>query len=414
LKALKFLYVASEGVKAHRRLSQRLKERVKRLEEPLHNKASAVPEFAAAATELLNQIAKFLAQHKEKKPILRFVFYQQIIADFDDFGKRLSELVGDVQFAGEIDRAEQRQVELDDFDEQQSTNRDLLPLAEAEQANKCLQLEAPKEFTGFVEIDSKDFQQGAKLGAGSLGIVYRSKWKGMEVAVKVANCTSLEELIIKQLRRELRIHAAPQARHECIVALYGASTVHPLFALLMELAPYGTLYDLLHSIKDCHAEQRLKLTLIIMVQMLRDAASALHHLHKHNIVHGDVKTSNALVFDGNRIKICDFGLAKVSSSVASSAGDHTQSRGTPAYMAPEVLNGSSVTAESDVYSFSMMMYEVMFGIVPFAETAIHALHYQLSQGRRPDITGTLTDSGCALLIPLLQQCWQEEPNQRPN
>eukprot|EP00953_Heterococcus_sp_UTEX-ZZ885_P027525 14757-Heterococcus_DN1.PRE.1 len=389
LELCKFIYAAAEAAKSHKQLSKRLKERVERLEQPLLQKVQRVPAFVHVAKKLLTDIHAFLKEHGKKKVIVRFINYQEITASFAEFRERLNELVADSQFVeAEVAQADVLQDELADFEAQQVINREMLDPSRAQAANKQLQCEAPREFTGFTEIDYDSLALGVELGSGSFGVVQKGTWSRMAVAVKV--------------------------RHDRIVALYGACTVAPNFALVMEFAPSGTLYDLLHSSKDTHTQQRQSLSSAVRVQMLHDIAVAMQHLHQHSIVHGDVKTSNALVFEQQRVKICDFGLAAVNSSASVSSRTAVHSRGTPAYMAPEVLNGSAITAASDVYSYSMLIYEVITETVPFAGTAVQVLHYQLAHQKRPDVSNAVVRADCEQLRPLLQQCWQQAANKRPD
>jgi Protein tyrosine and serine/threonine kinase len=415
IELCKFIYAAADAAKSHKKLSKQLKDRVDRLEKHLLRKAQRLPSFASEITKLLAAIHEFLKKREVKKVIKHFFTYKEITDSFAEFRARLNELVADSQFVeAEVAQADVLQDELDDFEAQQVINREMLDPSRAQAANKQLQSEAPREFTGFTEIDYDSLALGVELGSGSFGVVQRGTWSRMAVAVKVANCRSLDETTIKLLRRELRVHASPQVRHDRIVALYGACTVAPIFALVMEYAPSGTLYDLLHSSKDTHTQQRQSLSSAVRVQMLHDIAVAMQHLHRHTIVHGDVKTSNALVFEQQRVKICDFGLAAVNSSVSVSSRTAVHSRGTPAYMAPEVLNGSAITAASDVYSYSMLIYEVITETVPFAGTAVQVLHYQLAHQKRPDVSNAVVRSDCEKLRPLLQQCWQQAANKRPD
>jgi tRNA A-37 threonylcarbamoyl transferase component Bud32 len=414
IQLCKFIYAAADAVKSHKQLSKRLKERVQRLEQPLMHKVQKVPAFASVAEELLLAIHAFLEEHRRKKVIERFLYYQQITASFAEFRERLNELVADSQFVeAEAAQVDVLQAELDDFEAQQVINREQLSPSRAQTVNKQLQSEAPKEFTGFTEIDYDSIVFGGELGGGSFGVVHKGTWRRMAVAVKVANCRSLDEATIQALRKELRVHASPQAVHPGIVALYGACTVAPNFALVMEYAPYGTLYDLLHSSSDNHAQQRQSLTSAVRVQMLHDIAVALQHLHRHGIVHADIKTCNALVFEQQRVKICDFGLAAVNSSVSESS--RSAVRGTPGYMAPEVLSGSAVaTAASDVYSYSMVLYEVLFGRKAYSNLNQRQIDVKVMSGERPAVTANGVRADCAPLVQLMQQCWQQEAKQRPH
>eukprot|EP00953_Heterococcus_sp_UTEX-ZZ885_P005585 3480-Heterococcus_DN1.PRE.2 len=415
IELCKFIYAAADAAKSHKKLSKQLKDRVDRLEKHLLRKAQRLPSFASEITKLLAAIHEFLKKREVKKVIKHFFTYKEITDSFAEFRARLNELVADSQFVeAEVAQADVLQDELDDFEAQQVINREMLDPSRAQAANKQLQSEAPREFTGFTEIDYDSIALGGELGGGSFGVVHMGTWRRMAVAVKVANCRALQEATIKALRRELRVHASPQVRHDRIVALYGACTVAPNFALVMEYAPNGTVHDLLHSSSDAHTQQRQALTSTLRVQILHDIAAGLQHLHHHSIVHADIKTCNALVFEHVRVKLCDFGLATVSSTVCIQSLRDPAVCGTPGYMAPEVIRSSNNTAASDVYSYSMVLYEVLTGKLAYSNLSQLQIAMKVVSGECPAVAASSVYAGCAPLVQLMQQCWQPEAQQRPH
>jgi tRNA A-37 threonylcarbamoyl transferase component Bud32 len=409
-----FISEAADAVKSQKSRSRRLKERIHRLEPHLLQKAKSAPAFTQTCIELLEAIGDFLNQLKHTKVMEDFVNHQQVTASFANFDERLNELVADVHSvdAAAVAPADLLQDQVDDFEAQQAINRDLLPSGRAQEVNKQLQNEAPEEFTGFVEIDFNTLILENLLGEGTFGIVHKGKWSGESVVVKVANCTSLDEHTIKMLRRELRVHALPQLRHERIAAVIGASTVAPNVALVMEYAQLGTVHDLLY--KDNYREQLVALSLTAQVQMLHDIAVAVQHLHRNGIVHGNIKSCNALLFEGFRVKVCDAGLATVSTSVSTQSQRNLTVCTTPSYVAPEVLSGNAITYTSDVYSYSMVMFEVNTGTQPYSGMNQDQIHVKVLSGERPTATASSVSVDCAPLVPLMQQCWHQDAAQRPD
>jgi hypothetical protein len=188
----------------------------------LLREVTKVPSFAPAAKGLLTDILTFLKKHHEQKVIERFLNFQQTTASFADFRERLNELVADVHFVGAVvAQADAQQDELDDFEAQQVINREQLSPNRSQAVNKQLQSEAPREFTGFVETDFSKLVLEGILGGGAFGVVHKSRWNGMAVAVQVANCSHLDEITIKLLRRELRVHASPQVWLNTMLAEIG-------------------------------------------------------------------------------------------------------------------------------------------------------------------------------------------------
>ena len=84
------------------------------------------------------------------------------------------------------------------------------------------------------------------------------------------------------------------------------------------------------------------------------------------------------------------------------------------YLAPEVLRGSEKTAASDVYSYSMVMFEVITGTQPYSSLEQLQIADKVVSGERPAVTASSVSAGCALLVPLMQQCWHQDPTQRPS
>jgi tRNA A-37 threonylcarbamoyl transferase component Bud32 len=413
---LEKVYAAAQLVQSNRAASSRLSSRFKASQAALIQSATKSPTVAAAADALLSEVLAYLQKLNIKEPLLLFEAHANTVSTFKRFNEELLRLIGEVSaLSVQQQKAENLQDARSDFDLAQAINRQTLSADAAKLANKQLQLRASAVgFTGFVEVDFDTLELGRSLGEGSFGSVYRSQWCDMLVAVKEANSRALDATIIKLLRNELRVHASAEALHERIVQFHGACTVHPDFALVMEYAPFGSLYDLLHS--DDGNQHQLQLTLQVRIQMLTDVAVAVSHLRNHSIVHGDIKTSNVLVFKDNRAKLCDFGLATVYSSVrASSRQRDPQLCGTPGYMAPEILEGeTAITFSSDVYSYSMVMYEMITNRLPYSGMQQRVIDMQVLLGLRPAVADDSIVVGCSVFKPLMEQCWQRIPQERPD
>ena len=109
-------------------------------------------------------------------------------------------------------------------------------------------------------------------------------------------------------------------------------------------------------------QSRVPLSLPLRLRMALDAATGMQYLHGSNVTHGDLKSSNVLYEqqgDDYVVRISDFGLAKLFSSKIKAIG-------TPFYTAPEVLSGGEITKESDVYSFGILLYEIISRKQPFS------------------------------------------------
>lgn len=206
---------------------------------------------------------------------------------------------------------------------------------------QALQEKSSWEAYGWTEVDPSDvtFYNSQKvLGSGASSRVQLARWKGSEVAVKImhaSDCPSLDT--IRALRKEVRVHE--RLRHKFITQLYGACTLNPNLWLVMEYACNGSLDQWLRR-----SSKRPDYPL--QVAFLSDIAKGMSFLHEEGILHRDLKSPNVLVFDNNRLKLCDFGLAKRKEGSLTSSGDV---KGTIRWMAPEVLNNEKATEKSDIY-----------------------------------------------------------------
>jgi len=173
---------------------------------------------------------------------------------------------------------------------------------------------------------------------------------GTNAAIKVLHAQLTSE-DLKEFREEARRIA--RLRHPCIVAIFDFDVQDGIPFLVMEYAPNGTL-------RQRHPRgSRLSPTTIL--PYLRQVAGALQYAHEERLVHRDVKSENMLIGYREEILLSDFGIAVVASSTTRDVV------GTPAYMAPEQLQGKPLPA-SDQYSLGIVVYEWLCGTCPFNGT----------------------------------------------
>jgi len=203
------------------------------------------------------------------------------------------------------------------------------------------------------------YQLTEKVGSGGMGVVYRGEVSGNPhpVAVKVlhANMAS-EEDMVSRFRNEAK--TIRQLDHPNIVRfLDGPLDEDGLVYFVMEFAEGEGLNEIL--------KRRGRLPLDQIVRVSTQVCAAMGHAHKKNVVHRDLKPSNIKIGIDNVVKIMDFGIAKVmDSSVLTSM---LTLKGTVEYMSPEQCQeGVSEEKESDIYSFGIILYEMVTGEVPFS------------------------------------------------
>ena len=293
------------------------------------------------------------------------------------------------------------------------------------------------------EIPAGDVKLLRKVGRGGQGIVFAGEWLGTAVAVKVV-----------QQGRRAAAHVRTEAemlaklRHPCVCSFFGVCDVAEDWkgveaggvAMVMELLHISA-YDFLHRRPPDADEVDARLCL----RIAHETAMGIAYLHRNHCMHRDIKPGNVMLDQMQHARVCDFGLAALardtrldgdgavdgpldSSRNSSSDGGvrHTAGLGTPRYMAPEMLAGTmdpggashagpqprlQYDERCDVYSFGMLLWEVMHRQVPFAEYTGMQVALTLAPSReRPPLD---LPTGLKELEGLISSCWHHDATQRP-
>jgi serine/threonine-protein kinase len=197
-----------------------------------------------------------------------------------------------------------------------------------------------------------------ELGGGSVGVVLAAidRETGREVALKVP----VERFDHQEIELEARVTA--KLDHPAIVPVYDAGFTdcgRPYYA--MRLVSRRSLRDVLVT------EDRAQWPRDRLVAVLAQVASALAYAHARGVVHRDLKPGNVLVGEKDEVYLADWGLARITpgSDVARPSTDTTGLIGTPGYLAPELLSGAEHDHRADIFSFGVVLYEVLTGERPF-------------------------------------------------
>jgi len=206
-----------------------------------------------------------------------------------------------------------------------------------------------------------------EIGRGGMGIVYEATDKLLErtVAFKLLpdHIKSNPEALNAFLKEA---KAAARLTHQYLVMVFDTGEENGNYFITMEYIEGQTLKQVLQrSPKPLRSQDVL--TVAIMV------CEGLEYAHENKIIHRDVKPSNIMVTKARKVKIMDFGLATI---MQSAALEQTMMRGTPLYMAPEMIMGRGVDYRSDIYSMGITLYEMAAKRVPFkdGDVAYHHLH----------------------------------------
>ncbi len=250
-----------------------------------------------------------------------------------------------------------------------------------------------------------------KVGSGSYGEVYRGYWQEKWVAVKELTGTLTVEAE-KELYQEAGIMAhLSQVTKEPYptVQLFGlvVEKEKSTYALVMEYMSYGTLFELL--------QRWPKLPEDLMYQIALDVAYGLDLLHRQSILHRDLRSHNVLlrIYAGRvRGTLSDFGLSTVKNSVRTTTTKRKENQGTLAWMAPELLKrGGKSSPESDIYSYGMLLWELVTHGIPFADSAGNPdliRQWVLLDREREKIPTHCPD----VFAKIIQHCWEEKPDNR--
>ncbi|EYU38986.1 hypothetical protein MIMGU_mgv1a0029381mg, partial [Erythranthe guttata] len=199
------------------------------------------------------------------------------------------------------------------------------------------------------EIRWGDLQLKEEVGQGSFAVVYRGIWNGSDVAVKVYYGNQYTEQVLLDYRKEIDIMR--RLRHPNVLLFMGAVCTDEKLAIVTEYLTRGSLFKALHkNNQSLDIRRRLKMAI--------DVARGMNYLHHRNppIVHRDLKSSNLLVDKSWTVKVGDFGLSKLKCATFLTA---KSGRGTPQWMAPEVLRNEPSTEKSDVFSYGVILWELM-------------------------------------------------------
>ena len=246
-----------------------------------------------------------------------------------------------------------------------------------------------------------------EIGAGAMATVYRAYQPTMDryVAVKAIDASHVrDDEAIARFQREARLIA--RLEHVHILPVYDFDGTHDPPYIVMRYLEGGTVRDVL-------AQGPLPLDEV--AYLIQQAGSALHYSHRQGIVHRDVKPANVLIDTEGNAFVSDFGIARILDESARRGESLTMTGsavGTPAYMAPEQIQGQAQVDERvDIYALGALLFEMVTGELPFQGPGLVQLLYQHLKDPVPD-PRTFRPELPPTLGSVIQQAMAKEPQDR--
>ncbi|XP_055815482.1 serine/threonine-protein kinase STY46 [Solanum dulcamara] len=248
------------------------------------------------------------------------------------------------------------------------------------------------------EIDHQLLKFEYKIASGSYGDLYKGTYCSQEVAIKILKSERLNTELQTEFAQE--VYIMRKVRHKNVVQFIGACTRPPNLCIVTEYMSGGSVYDYLHK-------QRGSFKLPTLLKVAIDVSKGMNYLHQNNIIHRDLKAANLLMDENEVIKVADFGVARVKAQT----GVMTAETGTYRWMAPEVIEHKPYDHKADIFSFGVVLWELLTGKLPYEYlTPLQAAIGVVQKGLRP----TIPKHTPPKLAELLETCWQQDPTSRPD
>lgn len=251
------------------------------------------------------------------------------------------------------------------------------------------------------EVAPYEVQFGPQIGSGGFGVVYKAKFRGETVAVKKIHAHALSNAAsVGEFQAEVAVLCT--LRHPNILRFVGACTKPPNLMIITEFMARGTLFDLLH-------QSQARVTWPMRKKFALDTCKGMRYLHDSKLLHRDLKSSNLMLDKEMNCKVGDFGLTRISKG--SAAVQMTGQCGTFQYMAVEVLANKPYSEKADVFSFGILLWEMVARKLPFfGMQPMQVGLAVLNQGLRPTIPPKTPQPLCNMMCA----CWNSDPQKRPS
>ncbi|KAJ9140334.1 hypothetical protein P3X46_030993 [Hevea brasiliensis] len=259
------------------------------------------------------------------------------------------------------------------------------------------------EEEGEWSADMSQLFIGNKFASGRHSRIYRGIYEQKDVAIKMISQPEEDEDLAAMLEKQFTSEVALLFRlsHPNIVTFVAACKKPPVFCIITEYLAGGSLRKYLHQ------QEPYSVPLKLVLKLALDIARGMQYLHSQGVLHRDLKSENLLLGEDMCVKVADFGI----SCLESQCGSAKRFTGTYRWMAPEMIKEKHHTKKVDVYSFGIVLWELLTALTPFdSMTPEQAAFAVCQKNARPPLP-----PACPVAFShLINRCWSSNPYKRPH
>ncbi|KAK4744343.1 hypothetical protein SAY87_010655 [Trapa incisa] len=251
--------------------------------------------------------------------------------------------------------------------------------------------------------DMSELLIGNKFASGRHSRIYRGVYKQRDVAIKIASQPEEDEDLAAVLEKQFTSEVALLfgLDHPNIISFVAACKKPPVFCIIMEYMSGGSLRKYLHQ------QEPYSVPLNLVLKLALDIAHGMQYLHSRGILHRDLKSENLLLGEAMCVKVADFGISCLETQCDSPKGFTSTYR----WMAPEMIKEKHHTKKVDVYSFAIVLWEILTALIPFDDMTPEQAAFAVCQkNARPPMPSHCPEA----LQHLISRCWSSNPNKRPH
>ncbi|KAJ3676826.1 hypothetical protein LUZ60_002550 [Juncus effusus] len=252
-------------------------------------------------------------------------------------------------------------------------------------------------------IDLRKLKIDSPYSHGAFGKLYTGTYDGLDVSIKLLSRpeydTEKAHLMEQEFEREILILS--NLNHLNFMKFMGACRKSSVWCIVMEHPKHNSIRDFVRKNK-----RKKKIPLKIAVRLALDVAKGMAYLHNLGFIHADLRSTNLIIMPDKSVKIVGFEILQIELKPEKMTAENTTYR----WMAPEMIQHRSYNQKADVYSFGIVLWELVTGKLPFENmTAVQAAYVIVNNGTRP-----IVPHDCPYMLrEIMTRCWDSDPDSRP-